>query len=119
MLYNALAILTIHVPDEVRDVADVPNIPAADLVIQKELDTALMLVEQLTTSFDPTKYNDEYRPALMELIEEKKASSLVSVNEKRPLPDNVSDFMSALQASCDKTKKSTARKRTTKTKKNA
>ncbi|WP_332645811.1 non-homologous end joining protein Ku [Lysinibacillus sp. 54212] len=116
---DALVMETIHYPDEVRAVADVPNIPSAETVIQKELDTALMLVEQLTTEFDPTKYSDEYHTALMELIEEKKGSSTVSVSDKRPLPDNVTDLMSALQASLDKTKKSTFRKRTSKAKKNA
>lgn len=111
----------IHFPDEVRDVGDVPNIPSVEAVVQKELDTALMLVEQLTTEFDPTKYTDDYRTALMQLIEEKKTESTVVANEKRPLPDNVTDLMSALQASLDKTKKPKTRKRatTTRTKKNA
>ena len=102
---EALVIETIHFPDEVRSVSDVPNVPSVDAVVQKELNTALMLVEQLTTVFDPTKYTDEYRTALMELIEEKKANSTVTVSDKKPLPDNVTDLMSALQASLDKTKK--------------
>ena len=109
----------IHFPDEVRSVSDVPNIPGVDTVVQKELETALMLVDQLTTEFDPTKYTDEYRTALMQLIEDKKAESTVTATDKRPLPDNVTDLMSALQASLDKTKKKPTRKRTTKTKKNA
>ena len=116
---DALVMETIHFPDEVRSVGDVPNIPDVDTVVQKELDTALMLVEQLTTEFDPTKYTDEYRTALMQLIEDKKAGSTVSINEKRPLPDNVTDLMSALQASLEKTKKPAPRKRATRTKKNA
>ena len=118
---NALVMEIIHFPDEVRDVGDVPNIPSVEAVVQKELDTALMLVEQLTTEFDPTKYTDDYRTALMQLIEEKKSESTVVANEKRPLPDNVTDLMSALQASLDKTKKPKTRKRTTttRTKKNA
>lgn len=102
---EALVMETIHFPDEVRSVSDVPNVPSVDAVVQKELNTALMLVEQLTTVFDPTKYTDEYRTALMELIEEKKANSTVTVSDKKPLPDNVTDLMSALQASLDKTKK--------------
>ena len=116
---NALVMEVIHFPDEVRSVSDVPNIPGVDTVVQKELETALMLVDQLTTEFDPTKYTDEYRTALMQLIEDKKAESTVTATDKRPLPDNVTDLMSALQASLDKTKKKPTRKRTTKTKKNA
>ena len=84
-----------------------------------------MLVEQLTTTFDATKYNDEYRSALMELIDQKKSEELtVTPSEKGPdMPSNVMDLMTAFQASLDKTKpkkKPAARKKTTKTvKKNA
>ena len=117
---DTLLMETIHFPDEVRNAADVPNIPSEQIVVQKELETALMLVEQLTTTFDPEKYTDDYRTALMELIEEKKlGNNLVSPNEKEPAkPSNVTDLMSALQASLDKTKKkkTTTRKRTTKAK---
>ena len=55
----------------------------------------------------------------MELIEEKKATSTISASDNRPVPDNVTDLMTALQASLDKTKKPAPRKRTTRTKKNA
>ncbi|WP_419962215.1 Ku protein [Psychrobacillus sp. BM2] len=120
-VYNETLIMeTIHFPDEVRSSADVPNIPADQTVVKKELDTALMLVEQLTTAFEPEKYTDEYRTALMELIEEKKAgNNVVTTSEKQTeLPSNVTDLMSALQASLDKTKKKkpTPRKRTPKAK---
>ena len=114
---NTLVMEIIHFPDEVRAVSDVPNIPEVDVVVPKELETALMLVEQLTTEFDPTKYTDDYRTALMQLIEEKKAESTVVASDKQAKPDNVVDLMSALQASLDKTK--TKAKAKTKTKKPA
>src|SRR5690625_5730679 len=68
---NTLVVETIHYPDEVRSVQDVPNVPEAATTAKKELDTAKMLNEQLTTTFDPEKYKDDYRTALLELIEEK------------------------------------------------
>lgn len=112
---EALLMEIIHFPDEVRHVQDVPNLPKEDSVVKKELDTALMLVEQLTTVFDPEKYTDEYRTALMELIEEKKANNNgISPTERQPIsPSNASDLMAALQASLDKTtkKKPTTRKK--------
>ena len=91
---ETLMMETIHFPDEVRKVEDVPNIPSEQTVVKKELDTALMLVDQLTTAFEPEKYNDEYRTALMELIEEKKAgNNTVTTSEKQPdLPSNVTDL---------------------------
>ena len=69
---NTLVMETIHFPDEVRSAMDVPNVPSEDKVTKKELDTAILLIDQLTTEFDPTKYHDEYRTALMELIESKR-----------------------------------------------
>ncbi|ARK31198.1 non-homologous end joining protein Ku [Halalkalibacter krulwichiae] len=119
---NTLLMETIHFPDEVRHVEDVPNVPAEQLVVQKELDTALMLVDQLTTTFDPNKYNDDYRTALMDLIEEKKTGKhTVTTTEKKPAQaaSNVTDLMSALQASLDKTKtkKPATRKKKSTTKK--
>lgn len=117
---ETLIMETIHFPDEVRNTADVPNIPSEQTVVKKELDTALMLVDQLTTAFEPEKYTDEYRTALMELIQEKKAgNNVVMTSEKQTeLPSNVTDLMSALQASLDKTKKKkpTTRKRAPKAK---
>lgn len=116
---NALVMETIHYPDEVRSVGDVPSIPSEQNIVPKELETALMLVDQLTTEFNPEKYTDDYRNALMELIEEKKATNTISTSDKRPVPDNVTDLMTALQASLEKTKKPATRKRATRTKKNA
>ncbi|MFF2755090.1 Ku protein [Psychrobacillus sp. NPDC058041] len=117
---DTLLMETIHFPDEVRSSADVPNISSEQIVVQKELDTALLLVEQLTTTFDPEKYTDDYRTALMDLIEEKKAgNNTITTTEKQPVvASNVTDLMAALQASLDKTKKKkpTTRKRTAKAK---
>lgn len=113
---DTLIMETIHYPDEVRSISDVPNIPSEQIVVQKELETALMLVDQLTTAFDPTKYTDDYRTALMELIEEKKNGNTVTANAvEKELPNNVTDLMSALQASLNKTKKKTTTRKRTKT----
>src|SRR5690625_862870 len=80
---NTLVVETVHYPDEVRNVMDVPNIPTDMKTEKKELDTAKMLIEQLTTTFDPEKYTDDYRTALLELIEEKKNNEEVVSGEKK------------------------------------
>lgn len=102
---NTLVVETIHYPDEVRNVLDVPNVPEAVDVQKKELDVAKMLIDQLTTEFDPEKYKDEYRTALLELIEEKKNNAEVTTAQDKPVPDNVTNLMDALQASLDRAKK--------------
>ncbi|MEK4536959.1 MULTISPECIES: non-homologous end joining protein Ku [Peribacillus] len=102
---NTLLMETIHYPDEVRSAADVPNIPANETIVKKEIDTAILLIDQLTTTFDPTKYNDDYRTALLELIESKKTGqTTITAKTKETVSNNVTDLMEALQASIDRTK---------------
>ncbi|MGE8206387.1 Ku protein [Heyndrickxia sp. NPDC080065] len=114
---NTLLMETIHFPDEVRNVADVPNVPAEDQVSKKEIETAILLIDQLTTTFEPEKYTDEYRSKLMELIESKRTGKeMVTAKEKEPAA-NVTDLMAALQASIDKTKPKEVKKSPAKRKK--
>lgn len=110
---NTLVMETIHFPDEVRKSGDVPNVPAEDKVTKKELDTAILLINQLTTDFEPENYTDDYRTALLELIESKRTGKeTVTPTAKDPV-SNVTDLMAALQASIDRTKpkKSPAKKK--------
>lgn len=106
---NTLVVETIHYPDEVRAASDVPNVPESVDTEKKELDTAKMLIDQMTTPFDPEKYTDEYRTALMDLIEKKKnqeettTAADTSGGEKQP--ESATNLMDALQASLDKTGK--------------
>ncbi|WP_042355405.1 Ku protein [Bacillus rubiinfantis] len=102
---NTLVMETIHYPDEVRKAADVPNVPSEDKVTKKELDTAILLIDQLTSLFEPEKYTDEYRTALLELIESKRqGKETVTAKVKEAAAANVTDLMAALQASIDRTK---------------
>ncbi|RDI43135.1 Ku protein [Falsibacillus pallidus] len=115
---NTLLMETIHFPDEVRSVEDVPNVPEKSDVSKKELETAILLIDQLTTKFEPEKYEDEYRSKLLKLIESKQAGKEVVTPKPKEKKTNVSDLMSALQASIDQskpknTKKPAAKRKTT------
>ncbi|WP_059102726.1 Ku protein [Shouchella shacheensis] len=103
---QALMMETIYFPDEVRNVQDVPSLPEEPNVDEKELKTALLLVDQLTTEFDADKYTDEYRKDLLELIENKKnGEETVTTSPKTDEPAaNNTDLMSALEASLERTK---------------
>ncbi|QCJ43123.1 Ku protein [Bacillus sp. S3] len=101
---NTLVMETIHYPDEVRKTGDVPNVPSEDKVTKRELDTAILLIDQLTTEFEPEKYTDEYRTALLELIESKRSGKETVTAATKEAPSNVTDLMAALQASIDRTK---------------
>lgn len=122
---NTLVMETIHYPDEVRASKDVPNVPENDDISEKELETATMLIEQLTSEFQPENYHDEYRERLSKLIESKQTGEKVVTAKERAPKENVTDLMAALQASIDSTKpekkktekKKPAKKKTTTKKK--
>ncbi|MFC7060933.1 Ku protein [Halobacillus seohaensis] len=116
---NTLVMETIHYPDEVRSIADVPNVPEQFDLSKKELSTAVTLVDQLTAEFQPEKYKDNYRTALMELIEAKRNNEEVTTAKSKTTPDNVTNLMDALEKSLESTKESkkVAPKRKTTTKK--
>jgi DNA end-binding protein Ku len=107
---NTLIMETIHYPDEVRKAGDVPNVPSEEKVTNKELETAILLIDQLTTNFEPEKYTDEYRTALLELIESKRTGKETVTPTAKETVSNVTDLMAALQASIDRTKPQKAAK---------
>ncbi|MVP01428.1 Ku protein [Paenibacillus lutrae] len=100
---NCIAMETIFYPDEIRPINQVPNLPEAINVNDKELTMAKMLIEQLSTPFEPDKYQDNYRNALLEAIGQKVAGQEVQVAPQQA-HTNVIDLMSALQASLEAVK---------------
>jgi len=100
---NCIAMETIFYPDEIRAVDQVPNLPEQSNVNDKELQMAKMLIEQLTTPFEPEKYKDDYRESVLHAIEQKVNGQQISVAPE-PHRTNVIDLMSALQASLEATK---------------
>lgn len=100
---RCLVMETIFYPDEVRPIAQVPNLPQQVNVNEKELTMAKMLIDQLSTPFEPDKYKDDYRAALMEAIEHKIAGEEVQSAPQKQRT-NVIDLMSALQASLEAVK---------------
>jgi DNA end-binding protein Ku len=70
-------------------------------VSERELTVARQLIEMLSGTFDPTQYRDEYRDAVMALIEAKVAGEEIAVAPSAPAPAAVPDLMAALQASVD------------------
>ncbi|MFD2115602.1 Ku protein [Paenibacillus yanchengensis] len=98
---NCLCLETMNFPDEIRDIGQVPNLPQNVVINDKELEMAKMLVEQLSEPFDASKYTDEYRIALLKLIEDKIAGENPDIVTAPAAtgPTKVIDLMAALQAS--------------------
>ncbi|OGX68484.1 MAG: Ku protein [Paenibacillus sp. RIFOXYA1_FULL_44_5] len=100
VIENCIAMETIYYPDEIRPVMQVPSLPQQAEVKEKELQMAKMLIEQLSTSFEPEQYQDEYRQKVLDLIAHKIAGEEVKV-APQAMKTNVIDLMSALQASLE------------------
>jgi DNA end-binding protein Ku len=94
---------TLHWPDEIRDAGEL-SLPEEKVDIRKqELAMARMLIENLSASFDPTRYHDEYREAVMEVVNAKVEHRAVErpVEVEQP---KVMDLMAALKASVEASK---------------
>ena len=91
---------TLHYPDEIRERdVTVPDV----LVNDRELSVASTLVDALAEPFDPSKYHDRYREALLELIKAKTEGREVVVPEGGKA-EPVTDLMAALRASIEAAK---------------
>ena len=98
-LGDVLAMATMNFADEVVDPDSFDETPGEDIdTTKRELDMARQLIDSLTADFDPEKYHDEYREAVLELIE-KKADGEEIVLQPAEEPEKVPDLMAALEAS--------------------
>jgi DNA end-binding protein Ku len=103
-LGDVLAMATMNFADEVVDPDSFDEAPGEDVdTTKRELDMARQLIESLTADFDPEKYHDEYREAVLEMIE-RKADGEEIVIQPAEEPEKVPDLMAALEASLAKAK---------------
>src|SRR5438094_5579635 len=73
---------------------------SATAVTDKELKMAQALIESMSDAWEPEKYRDEYRTALMEIIEQKaKNRQIAATAAPAPAPTNVADLVKVLQES--------------------
>jgi len=100
VINNCLVLETLYYSDEIRPVENVPNIQADPVVDPKELIMAQSIVQQLSVTFEPTKYQDDYRDQLMEVINKKIQGYEIQYTVNQP-KNNVLDLMTALQASLE------------------
>ena len=68
-------------------------------VDDRELELALHLIDRLTTRFDPDRYRDRYREALLTVVQRKLQGQEAVVAPPEPAP--VVDLMEALRASLE------------------
>jgi DNA end-binding protein Ku len=113
---GALVLELMHFADELVD-TDELRVPKKTEVGKREMNMAKSLIDSMSSKWNPEKYKDDYREALMEVIEEKVEAGGKEIEEKpkkAPKPTKVIDLVSVLQKSLEQTgnrKKTTAKSR--------
>ena len=108
---DVLVLETMYYAEEVRRPGEVAgDVAAGDGLRKAEVEMAKSLVENLSATFDPGRYDDTYRSELLDLIRSKA--------EGQPLPEpsdeepQVIDLMQALRESVERTQRARGSRKT-------
>jgi DNA end-binding protein Ku len=101
---GALLMNTLHWPDEIRSTEDL-DVPEDVKVSPAELKMAENLVGMMASEFEPSEYKDEYKQAVLKLVEAKVQKKEVIEAPEPEAETTVVDLMSALKASVERAKK--------------
>jgi DNA end-binding protein Ku len=94
---DAFVLETMFWPDEIRG-AEFEGVDVDAKVRSQELEMAKQLIDNLTADWNPEEYRDEYREAMLEIVEKKIAGEEIEVVPQEA-PAKVVDLMEALKAS--------------------
>ena len=100
---EAFVLETMYWPDEIRE-ADFGGVDVSAKVRGQELEMAKQLIESLSGEWNPEEYSDEYREALLQIVEAKLNGQEIEVVAAEPTA-KVVDLMEALKASVAAAKK--------------
>src|SRR5207247_5516651 len=86
-LDDVIVLETLFYADEIRELKELGGIPTGMSPEDRELDLAEKLIGMLDTAWDPSRYRDEYRDRVLELIEGKaRAEGAMAVAAERSEP---------------------------------
>jgi DNA end-binding protein Ku len=114
---GVLVLELMHFAEELAE-ADKLRVPKKTEPGKRETNMAKALIDSMSSKWNPEKYRDDYREALMEVIEKKVEAGGKQIEtkpKKAPKPTKVIDLVSVLQKSLEQTgakKKTTAKSRT-------
>ena len=106
---KGLIMNTLHWPDEIRSTEGLKGLEDEVKINPKELEMAKALIESLADTFDPERYKDEYREAVMKVVKAKMDGEVIEAPEVAQ-PAKVMDLMEALRQSVEQAKKQRAAK---------
>ena len=100
---DAFVLETMYWPDEIRE-ADFGGVDVSAKIRPNELEMAQTLIDNLTADWDPAEFKDEYREAMLRIVEAKINGEEIEIVEPEPTA-KVVDLMDALKASVAAAKK--------------
>jgi DNA end-binding protein Ku len=100
---EAFVLETMYWPDEIRE-ADFGGVDVSAKIRPNELEMAQTLIDNLTADWDPAEFKDEYREAMLGIVEAKINGEEIEIVEAAPTA-KVVDLMEALKASVAAAKK--------------
>ena len=98
---DVLTMETMIFHDEVVPADELDDVPSANELktSDREVKMAQQLIDSLSSDFEPSKYHDEYREKVLELIERKADGEEIAIQPQEEEPQKVPDLMAALEAS--------------------
>src|SRR5881394_2709213 len=102
---GVLVLELMHFADELADPEKL-HLPKKMEVGKREMTMAKSLIDSMVSKWEPDKYKDDYREALMDVIEERVEAGGKEIEEKprkAPNPTKVIDLVSVLQKSLEQT----------------
>jgi DNA end-binding protein Ku len=100
---DAFVLETMYWPDEIRE-ADFGGVDVSAKIRPNELEMAQTLIDNLTADWDPSEFKDDYREAMLGIVEAKINGEEIEVVQAEPTA-KVVDLMEALKASVAAAKK--------------
>jgi DNA end-binding protein Ku len=102
---QALALETMYFSDEIRAPSkDLPDLPDASELTERETAMAKLLVESMESEWDPNRYHDTHREKVHALVEAKRNGDEIVVGSTERPEAKVVDLMDVLSASIESVK---------------
>ena len=103
---RAILLVTLRYQDELRKPEGL-DLPSGSEYSKRELDMAIMLIDQLQEHFEAAKYHDEYAQAIQKIIERKARGETIRVGKGEELTPttDMRQLMEMLRKSLEKEKR--------------
>jgi DNA end-binding protein Ku len=93
----------IRYESEIRKISELKIPERIDKISEKEIDTSIMLIKQLSSTFNPKKFKDTFAEEIKKVIEEKAKTGKIKIKDEKKYekPGEVVDLLAKLKQSLD------------------